>query len=67
VVADNPVDFTVEHEEGHFLGALDEGGKFVAHFGHSSRHHMMNAADVPNGIIPATMAIVFSKGFAAKR
>ena len=53
MVADNPVDFTVEHEEGHFLGALDEGGKFVADFGHSSGHHMMNPDDVPNGIIPA--------------
>ena len=67
VVADNPVNFTVEHEEGHFLGALDEGGKFVADFGHSSGHHMMNPEDVPNGIIPARMATAFNKGFAAKR
>jgi hypothetical protein len=67
VVADNPVAFTVEHEEGHFLGALDEGGRFVADFPHSSGHHMMNPDDVPNGIIPARMAIIFNKGFAAKR
>jgi hypothetical protein len=66
VIADNPAGFTVEHEEGHFLGALDEAGKFVADYAHSSGHHMMNPDDVPNGIIPARMAIQFNKGFAAK-
>jgi hypothetical protein len=62
-----PIDFTVEHEEGHVLGALDEGRKFVADFGHSSGHHMINPDDVPNSIIPAALATVFNKGFAAKR
>jgi hypothetical protein len=63
VVADGHFDFTVEHEEGHFLGALDAGGKFVKDFGHSSVNDIMNVSGASNGIIPASMAIEFNKGF----
>ena len=64
VVADGHLDFTIEHEEGHFLGALDASGKFVADYGHSSEKNIMNVGGVSNGIIPASMATVFNKGFA---
>jgi hypothetical protein len=64
VVADGRLDFTIEHEEGHFLGALDASGKFVADYPHSSGNNIMNISGKSNGIIPASMATVFNKGFA---
>ena len=66
VVADDRLAFTIEHEEGHFLGALDAAGKFVADFPHSNGNNIMNVSGVSNSIIPASMATVFNKGFAAK-
>jgi hypothetical protein len=66
VVADDRLAFTIEHEEGHFLGALDAKGKFVADFPHSNGNNIMNISGVSNSIIPASMATVFNKGFAAK-
>jgi hypothetical protein len=66
VISDDPLAFTIEHEEGHFLGALDAAGKFAAAFPHSSGNNIMNISGASNGIIPASMATVFNKGFAAK-
>jgi hypothetical protein len=63
VVADGRLDFTIEHEEGHFLGALDATGKFATDFGHSSGRNIMNVSGTSNGIIPASMATDFNKGF----
>ena len=65
-VADGRMEFTIEHEEGHFLGALDAKGKYLADFGHSTGADMMNV-DIPsNGVIPLSMAKKFNKGFAVK-
>jgi hypothetical protein len=62
-VADGRAEFTIEHEEGHFLGALNAKGKFEKPFGHSSGSNIMNV-DIPsNGIIPLSMAKIFNKGF----
>jgi hypothetical protein len=66
VVADDRGDFTLEHEQGHFLGALDEKGKFVAIFPHSAGHDIMNIKIASNGTVPAKLATVFNKGFVAK-
>jgi hypothetical protein len=66
VVADSRLEFTVEHEEGHFLGAFDAAGKFVADFPHSSGNNIMNVSGVSNGIIPASLATIFNKGSTAK-
>jgi hypothetical protein len=63
VVADGRLEFTVEHEIGHFLGALDARGKFVKDFGHSSGNNIMNIEIASNGIIPFDMAKIFNKGF----
>lgn len=63
VVADGRFEFTIEHEEGHFLGALDASGKFVADYPHSSGNNIMNVSGASNGIIPASMATDFNKGF----
>ena len=61
-VADGRLDFTIEHEEGHFLGALDAKGQFDKDFGHSTGQDIMNI-DIPsNGIIPLSLAKKFNKG-----
>jgi hypothetical protein len=63
-VADSRLEFTIEHEEGHFLGALNAKGQFEKDFGHSAGGDIMNI-DIPsNGIIPLSMAKKFNKGFA---
>jgi hypothetical protein len=63
-VADGRLEFTIEHEEGHFLGALNAKGQFEKDFGHSVGGDIMNV-DIPsNGIIPLSMAKKFNKGFA---
>jgi hypothetical protein len=64
VVADSRLEYTVEHEAGHFLGALDDRGKYVKDYGHSSGYNIMNVDISSNGIIPFEMAKVFNKGFA---
>jgi hypothetical protein len=54
-VADSRLEFTIEHEEGHFLGALDAKGQLEKDFGHSTGGDIMNI-DIPsNGIIPLSM------------
>jgi hypothetical protein len=63
-VSDGRAEFTIEHEEGQFLGALDSKGKFEQDFGHSSGRQMMNVTIPSNGIIPLSMAKLFNKGIA---
>jgi hypothetical protein len=62
-VADSRLEFTIEHEEGHFLGALNAKGQFEKDFGHSAGGDIMNIDIQSNGIIPLSMAKKFNKGF----
>src|SRR4029077_11220335 len=41
-VADSRLEFTIEHEEGHFFGALNAKGQFEKDFGHSAGGDIMN-------------------------
>jgi hypothetical protein len=61
-VGDGRAEYTIEHEEGHLLGALDAKGKFKEEFGHSAGQQMMNDRIESNGIIPLSMAKKFNKG-----
>jgi hypothetical protein len=63
-VADGRAEFTIEHEEGHFLGALNAKGQFDKDFGHTAGRDMMNDTIQSNGIIPLSLAKIFNKGIA---
>jgi hypothetical protein len=61
-VADGRLEFTIEHEEGHFLGALNAKGQYEKDYGHSGGQDIMNIDIKSNGIIPLAMAKIFNKG-----
>jgi hypothetical protein len=71
VVADHPLEFTFEHETGHFLGALDAKGKFIGftdlngNWAEDYPHRagtLMTVTEASNGRIPYDLAFDFNKG-----
>jgi hypothetical protein len=68
LISDKRRDSTIAHEAGHYLGAVDDKGKFISTYGHpGSQADEMLMRDGGSGRkIPYGMASDFNKGYTSK-
>jgi hypothetical protein len=68
LISDKRCDSTIAHEAGHYLGAVDDKGKFISTYGHpGSQAVKMLMRDAGSGRkIPYGMVPDFNKGYTSK-
>jgi hypothetical protein len=68
LISDNRRESTIAHEAGHYLGAVDEKGKFSSRYGHpgSQALEMLMRDEGAGRKIPYGMASDFNKGYTSK-
>ena len=67
-ISDNRGDSTIAHEAGHYLGAVDDKGKFISTYGHpgSQAVEMLMRDGGAGRKIPYGRVPDFNKGYTSK-